>query len=409
MRAVRRPYLPVAATVLLLAACSAPDTGSAGGAASAAPEDVPETPSEAVSLNILDVGGVTRIMQQSIDDFAAENPDVISSVTVETGGAPDLVGTLTPQVETGNLSIDLVLTGNDGLSAGIAEDIWVPVVEEFGDRLGNQDSYIEPAADMQELAQGYGVLLSWTPGGPLLQYNPDQVAEADVPTTPEELLAWAEANPGAFGYARPANSGPGRTFLQGLPYILGDSDPMDPVDGWDNTWAFLGELNQYVDNYPTGTGQVVTNMADGTWGLTAITMGWDINPRTDGRTPLTLEVGEFDEYTWVSDSHYAAIPRGLSADKQSAILLLLNDLLTPEQNAKAYDSGYHYPGPAVEGATLDVAPEESQAIIEEFGRDWYDEAIESHEVATQLDAEALVQAFDIWDREIGAGKFEEGS
>jgi putative spermidine/putrescine transport system substrate-binding protein len=120
-------------------------------------------------------------------------------------------------------------------------------------------------------------------------------------------------------------------------------------------------------------------------------------------------VAEFDEYTWISDSHFAAIPRGLSADKLSAVSLLLQDLLSEETNASFYDNGYHYPGPSVEGATLDKAPQESQDVIAEFGRDWYDDAIESHEVATQLDAESIVTAFDIWDREVGAGKFEEES
>ena len=66
-------------------------------------------------------------------------------------------------------------------------------------------------------------MTTYYPSGPLLQYNPDVVS--DVPTTPEEVLAWAEANPGDFGYARPANSGPGRTWLMGLPYLLGDEDP----------------------------------------------------------------------------------------------------------------------------------------------------------------------------------------
>ncbi|WP_298454743.1 ABC transporter substrate-binding protein [uncultured Cellulomonas sp.] len=409
MRAARplHAVAGIAALGLLLTACSAPDTG--GGAAEPAASDaaeVPETPSEPVDLNILDVGGVLRLAQPAIEQFAADNPDVIDQVTFESGGAPDVVGTLKPQVETGNLQIDLVLTGNDALSAGIAEDLWVPVVEDFGDRITNQENYIDAAADMQELSEGYGVLLSWTPGGPLLSYNPDAVPESEVPTTPQELLDWAKANPGKFGYARPANSGPGRTWLQGLPYMLGDSDPRDPENGWDNTWAYLKELGQYVDTYPTGTGQVITNMADGTWSMTPITMGWDINPRTDGRMPNTIEVGEFDDYTWISDSHFAAIPEGLSADKLSAISLLLQHLLTPEANATFYDNGYHYPGPAIEGATLDLAPEESQQVIEEFGRDWYDEAIESHPVETQLDADAIVTAFDIWDREVGAGKFE---
>ncbi|MGP4854925.1 extracellular solute-binding protein, partial [Klebsiella pneumoniae] len=74
------------------------------------------------------------------------------------------------------------------------------------------------------------------------------------PTTAEELLAWAKANPNRFFYGRPANSGPGRTFLMGLPYILGDKDPMDPEKGWDKTWAYLKELGNYIEYYPAGTG-----------------------------------------------------------------------------------------------------------------------------------------------------------
>ena len=54
------------------------------------------------------------------------------------------------------------------------------------------------------------------------------------PTTPQELLAWCKANPNKLIYARPANSGPGRTFVMGLPYLLGDKDPKDPAS-WDKT------------------------------------------------------------------------------------------------------------------------------------------------------------------------------
>ncbi|RPF26215.1 extracellular solute-binding protein [Georgenia muralis] len=406
-KTVRASIAAAAVMAVLLAACSAPDSGGGGGGGEtggAAEGEVPETPSEPVTLNIMDVAGNIKLTEGMVNAFVEENPDVISSVTWEAGGAPDLVGAVKPQVDSGNLQIDLVLTGTDGLSAGIDQDLWIPLVDEYGDRVSNQENYIEPAAAMQELAEGYGVLVTYYPSGPLLQYNPDAVE--DVPSTPEELLQWASEHPGEFGYARPANSGPGRTFLQGLPYMLGDTDPLDPVDGWDNTWEYLRELNQYIDNYPTGTGQVITNIADGTWNLIPTTTGWDIEPRAEGRQPATIEAAAFDEFTWVTDAHYAVVPQGQSEDKLSAILLLLQDMLTPEQNAKAYDSGYFYPGPAVEGATLDLAPEESQQVIEEFGRDWYDDLIESNEKAVPLPAAELVEAFDIWDREIGAGKYE---
>ncbi len=42
--------------------------------------------------------------------------------------------------------------------------------------------------------------------------------------------------------------------MMGLPYILGDKDPSDPVKGWDKTWAYLKELGEYIEYYPTGTG-----------------------------------------------------------------------------------------------------------------------------------------------------------
>ena len=406
MRVRRSPYIVsiFAVVALAITGCAAPNSGADQQPAAAPGSPIPAKPSAPVSLHLLDVGGASKLFRGAIEAFAAANPDVVSKVTIEAGGAPDLVGTIKPQVDSKNLSVDVVLTGNDGLSAGIGQNLWVPVVKDYGDRLPNMANYIDPAAKMEALANGYGVLLSFSPGGPLLQYDPAVVK--NLPKTPEALLAWAKSNPGKLGYARPANSGPGRTWLQGLPYLLGDKDPKDPVNGWAKTWTYLKELGKYINNYPTGTGQVVTNMANGTWSLTPIQMGWDIYPRAKGQAPNTLQVGQFSNFTWVSDAHFAAIPRGLSADKMSAILLLLNNVLTPEQNAKAFDSGYFYPGPSIKGATLDKAPKASQDVIKEFGRTWYDEAIKSHDIQTQLDAASLVKAFDIWDREVGSGKYQ---
>lgn len=396
-----------AALAFSLAACAppaAPGGESPASPGTSAPAGVPDKPSAPVALNILDVAGNLKLTKPMIESFAAANPDVISSVTFETGGAPDVIGLVKPQVDTGNLSIDLVLTGNDGLSSGIGQGLWIQVVNEHGDRISNQANYLEEAAAMQELADGYGVVVTYYPSGPLLQYDPAVVT--DVPSTPEELLAWAKAHPSKFGYARPANSGPGRTFLMGLPYILGDSDPTDPENGWEKTWAYLKDLGQYIDNYPTGTGQVITNLGDGTWAMIPTTTGWEIEPRTDGRLPNTLEAAHFDTFTWVTDAHYAAIPKGQSPDKISAILLLLQDMLTPEQNAKAYDNGYFYPGPAIKGATLDLAPAETQQIINEYRRDWFDALIDSEPKTTPLPPAEMVKAFDIWDREVGAGKYQ---
>jgi len=407
MRVRRSTYIASAVAVVALvvaAGCAAPNSGKAPQTAAAAGSSIPAKPSAPVSLHILDVAGNQKLTQPMIDDFVKAHPEIISSVTWESGGAPDLVGNIKPQVASGKLSVDLVMTGTDGLSAGIGQNLWVPIVKSYGDRLSNQKNYLEPAAKMQDLAQGFGVATVYYPSGPLMQYNPAVVK--NVPKTPEELLAWAKANPGKFGYARPANSGPGRTFLMGLPYILGDKDPKDPVNGWDKTWAYLKDLGSTIQNYPTGTGQVISNMADGTWALIPTTTGWDINPRALSKEPASMQAAAFDKFTWVTDAQYAAVPKGQTADKLSAILLLLQDMLTPEQNAKAYDSGYFYPGPAITGATLDKAPKASQDVIAKYGRTWYDPLIAKTPKATPLTPELMVKAFDIWDRTIGSGKFK---
>lgn len=384
--------------LLLLTACGAP---AGPGAAEVPAGEVPDRPSEPVSLNILDIAGNLQLTQGMIDAFVAENPEIVSRVTTEKAAAPEMAGKVKAQQDAGRLGIDMVLTGTDGLSAGAEQGLFMQLLPEFGDRLTGMENYLEPAAAMQELAADQGVVVTYYPSGPLIEYAPDRVP--NPPTTAEELLAYAAANPGKVGYARPSNSGPGRTFLMGLPYILGDADPKDPINGWDKTWAYLAELDKYVTSYPSGTTDTMKNLANGTNDIIVTTTGWDINPRALGTVPADVRVGTLEGFTWVTDAHYAAIPKGVSADKQAALLALIEFMLTPEQQAKAYDSGYFYPGPAVEGVTLDMAPAESQQVIQQFGRPEYEQLIADHPKATPLETKDMVAAFDRWDREIGGG------
>jgi putative spermidine/putrescine transport system substrate-binding protein len=384
--------------ILLLAGCGAPE---GPGAAQVPAGEVPDRPSQPVTLNILDVAGNLQLTQGMIDDFVAKNPEIVSRVTTEKAAAPEMAGKIKAQQDAGRLGIDMVLTGTDGLSAGTEQGLFTPLLPQFADRLSNMDNYQEPAAAMQELAADHGVVITYYPSGPLIEYAPDRVP--NPPKTAEELLAYAQANPGKVGYARPSNSGPGRTFLMGLPYILGDPDPKDPVNGWDKTWAYLAELDKTVTSYPSGTTDTMKNLANGTYDIILSTTGWDINPRALGTVPAEYEVGTLEGFTWVTDAHYAALPKGVSADKQAALLALIQFMLTPEQQAKAYDSGYFYPGPAVEGVAIDMAPPESQQVIRDYGRPEYEALIADNPKATPLATKDMVAAFDRWDREIGGG------
>ena len=386
--------------VLTLAAgCGAPTKSTPAPAASG---DLPLKPASAVTLNILDVAGNLQLTQGMIDDFVAAHADTISKVTYSKATAPELAPKVKAQQNAGRVDIDLVLTGVDGLAAGVDQGLWQPLLPAYASRLPGMNSYLPGAAAMQKLAGDFGVTVTYYPSGPLIEYLPDKVP--NPPKSADELLAYAKANPGAVQYARPANSGPGRTFLMGLPYLLGDKDPKDPVNGWEKTWAYLTELNKYVELYPSSTSETMKSLANGSAKIIATTTGWDINPRVLGQVPKEAKIGSLNGFHWVTDAHYAVVPKGVSADKQAAILLLLQHMLTPQQQAKAYDKGYFYPGPAVKDVPLSMAPADSQKAITDYGRPEYEQLIAGNPLEVPLDAKALVAAFDKWDREVGGAK-----
>jgi putative spermidine/putrescine transport system substrate-binding protein len=388
------------ATVFVLAAgaCGSPNSG--GGAKDVAPNQVPDNPKKAVTLNIIDVAGNLQLTQGMIDEFVKAHSSVIKKVTYTKATAPELPGKIKAQQSAGQVQIGLVLTGTDGLAAGIDQNLWVKT-DDYSSRIGDPN-YLAPAAKMQELAQGHGVELVYYPSGPLIEYNPQKVAKP--PATTDELLAWAKAHPKKFQYARPANSGPGRTFMMGLPYLLGDTNPQDPKAGWTKSWAYLQELGKYVDYYPSKTSETMANLANGSADIIATTTGWDINPRALGQVPAGDKVAYLKGTHWVTDAQYAVIPRGVSADVLSADIQLIKSMLTPQQQAKAYDTGYFYPGPAVNGVTLAMAPPKSQQVIKQFGRPEYDAWIQNLPKETSLPAQQQVAAFDQWDRTVGGGK-----
>jgi putative spermidine/putrescine transport system substrate-binding protein len=402
MRRTTRSLLGTSTLSALLVAamaCGAPESNTPANA----PSTVPDKPSAPVELNILDVAGNLQLTQGMIEEFKTAHPEIVSKVNFTKATAPEMPGKLKAEQQGGKSQTHLVLTGTDGLSAVIEQDLVLPLQPNYDSKFPNLESnYLPPAAAMHKLAQGKGITITYYPSGPLLEYDPAKVP--NPPKTTDELMAWAKANPGKFQYAQPANSGPGRTFLMGLPYLLGDKDPKDPVNGWEKTWAYLQELGKYVDYYPKGTSDTMKNLANGTSPMIASTTGWDINPRVLGTVPAGMKTTTLQGFHWVTDAHYVVIPKGVSEDVLTASLALIKWMLEPKQQAKAYDKGYFYPGPAVKDVTLDMAPQDSKDALAKFGRPEYDKLIEDNPKETSLPAAAQVQAFQKWDREIGSGK-----
>ena len=364
---------------------------------------VPAMPKSPVTLTIVDVAGNLALTQDAIDAYVKKNPQLVSKVNYTKAPAPELPGKLKAMQGAGRSDIDLVLTGTDFLAAGIEQGVLMKLMPTYDAKFPNLMANYQPAAaKMQELAGEYGVAVTFMPAGPIVEYNPDKVKQP--PTTPQELLAWCKANPNRLIYARPANSGPGNTFIMGLPYILGDKDPKDPVNGWDKTWAYLKELNSCIEYYPTGTAATMKELGEGSRDMSLTVTGWDVNPRALGIVPKDYKVMPFKGMTWVNDAHYMVIPKGVAPERVAVLLDIMAFMLTPEAQAYTWDKGYFYPGPAVKNVPLSIAPKESQDAIQEFGRPEYDKWLAEFPHTQSLEPKAQVDAYRIWDQQIGAQK-----
>ncbi|OOM78126.1 extracellular solute-binding protein [Clostridium sp. BL-8] len=352
-----------------------------------------------ITLNIIDVSGSMKLVGDAIDQFKAANPDLVGDIVVTNSTALEVPSLLKAQILSENVQTDLVFTGIDGLSTCINRDVIENIMPKYSDSFPNlEENYSSGAKATYDLVKGYGITYVYSPSGPLFSYNPDAVP--NVPKTPDDLLAFAKANPGKFTYARPANSGPGRTFLLGLPYILGDKNPKDPKT-WDKTWAYLKELDQYIDYYPGKTGTTFTELNSGKRAIVTSQLGWDINQRITGGIPSSFQGFMLNNTTLVADAQYMAMPKGLTDEQRDVTLKLMEWLMTPKMQAITYDSGYFYPGPSVKDVPLDAAPKDSQDKIKPAMRQSYDDAIKTLPTTTQLDTNNFMEALNMWDQQFG--------
>lgn len=353
-----------------------------------------------VKLSIIDVAGNLALTKDAIEAFKAANPNLVSDIEYIKLTAPELPSKIKAQQMAGNLDTTMVLTGYDAMASGLEQGIYMQLMPQYSSAFkGVVDKYVTGAKGAYDLFKGYGMVITFCPGGPMLTYNPDKVP--NPPKTADELLAWAKANPGKFLYARPANSGPGRAFLMGLPYILGDKDPKDPAT-WDKTWAYLKELGKYIDYYPSGTGVTFKELGEGTRWMIASHLGWDMQQRILATIPANFQGCFLNHTTFVTDAHFMAVPKGLDKDRMAVTIELMKWLMSPNAQAYTYDDGYFYPGPAIKGVPLSMAPAASQQRVGAAMRPAYDKAVADLPSTTQLSPSAMVKAFDMWDQLIGS-------
>ena len=353
------------------------------------------TRADPITLSIIDTGGDLASTEVIIRNYAKANPDKVKDIKIQRAPAPELPAKIKAQQDAGRLDINLVLTGQDGgsLLALNKQIIQIPNYKtEFP-----RDILTDAGKALYDEGGGYLIPSVGNAGGPVFIYNPSKVP--NPPKTAADLLAWAKANPGKFMYARPANSGPGRSILQGMSFILNDSKPIDPEKGWEKGWDFLKELGKSVEYYPTGTAITLKEFAQGQRWIIAGIMEWDMKPRAQSVIPPDSKIAILENTTFVVDGHYWAIPTGVPKEQVDVILDLMKFMWKPEQQVLTWTA---FIGPVVKSATIASAPKNIQDDVKEFWRPEYDQVGAKWKVSSPLGVTALSYAMDRWDREIGA-------
>jgi putative spermidine/putrescine transport system substrate-binding protein len=358
----------------------------------------PASAGQPIVLSIIDNGGDYASTGVIIENYQKAHPDKVKEIKLQRGPAPETPAKIKAQQDAGRADINLILTGQDAGSVLAANKQLIELFPKY-DNMFPRDELNDAAKVLQDSGGGSLMPVVVNAGGPVFVYNPKKVQKP--PKTADELLAWAKANPTRLLYARPANSGPGRSIMCGLPYILGDKAPMDPEKGWDKAWAFMKELGKHIEYYPTGTLFTLREFAqDQRWMIAGI-MEWDMKPRAEGVIPPDAKITVLDNTTFVIDGHYWGIPKGVPQNEVDVILDLMKFMRRPEQQVLTWKA---FIGPSIKAATFDKAPPQIRDLVKEHWRPEYDQIgpDKKYKMAPQLDFKELTYAMDRWDREIGA-------
>jgi putative spermidine/putrescine transport system substrate-binding protein len=402
----RRYVVLVAASAAVVAAgavaaCGAP--GKSSPKASSSTGFAPQKPDKPITLTILDGGGDLKGGgQAAIDAFVKANPDLVSSVTYQTAAATDVTGKIKAQQMGGSMSTSLVLGGPDVFGAAQAERVLLQQLPAQASGLPDLSTIQDKGrADYQAMSDGYGLLINYDQNGPFVDYNPSAVNADQVPTTPQALLDWAKAHPGKFAYAAPNNSGSGRAFIETLPYMLGDSNPADPVNGWNKTWDYLEQLGKYVHSYPTSSTILAQQFGTGQLDVIPTVISHDISFRKSSTYPANTGIALFSDQNWISDGHYAMIPSGVSAQTLYVDLKLESYLVSAQAQASRLTTG------VLTTANKDVTIANSGSAVSTFVQQWgrpdfFPSALAKGTVRTPLTPANLQQAFSLWQRNVGS-------
>lgn len=279
-----------------------------------------------------------------------DTADVVGIVLAETAAGRDTGG-----------SVDLVwINGENFIALKDAGLLYAPDDEGWAHRLPNWD--VIDVAGNPSLTTDFtvpveGLQAPWGTVQFSFYYDSEEIAQ--TPTNLDELLVWAQENPGRFTYPQPPNF-LGSTFLKLLlAYTVDDRERLGAAlpDGEAEAalaplFAYLDELHPHLwrsgRTFPANQAALRQLYGDG-----EITIGFANNPaEASGAVardefPASTRSFVFDD-GMIANSHFVAIPANANAPE--AALVVANFLMSPVAQLRKQD-------PAVWGdfTVLDVS------------------------------------------------------
>jgi putative spermidine/putrescine transport system substrate-binding protein len=92
--------------------------------AATAPTARAQLPTAPVALNIVDAAGNLQLTQHGFEAYRKARPHLVSSINFSQAPAPEIPGKLKAEENACRVDIDMLLIGNDALSAGIEQNFW---------------------------------------------------------------------------------------------------------------------------------------------------------------------------------------------------------------------------------------------------------------------------------------------
>lgn len=349
------------------------------------------------TLRILDVIGNLPLTELGLELYTKEHPDSFNRLKFDEAPASKIEDIIKKAVEIPGTLPDLIMVGIDRMVEGSRDGLWQELLPKFASHLPDLRAVYAPRAwDMQNYADGHGLVLSYFVTGPVLARSASSALPATLKAS--DLPDWTRANPGRFGYARPTTSRSGRDFLMSLPYLLGDTAPSDPVNGWERTWSFLANIGTRIGDYPLSVKPLITGLETGSLDLTLCTFGEIFAARATAKS--ALRIGAFDDSHWINEAQFAAIPKQVTLQRTLAIVDVLDFMLGQEAQAFALRQGSLFPGSAI--ADVSVAPPDPSLPESTRAADSKDftALTESGRFVPPLFGAALQYALARWDRQI---------